>query len=242
MRIAVVQTRPVRGDVARNVAGHLELLQMAHSERAEVVVFPELSLSGYEPELARELALRAEDPRLDAFQEASDASGRLLAVGAPIRSAGKPCIGLVIFRPRMPRQVYSKRYLHEDELPFFVRGEHSSGVLETSPRIALAICYELSVPEHARAAFEQGAGIYLASVAKSAGGVERAQARLSDIAREHGVPALMANCVGPCGGFDSAGGSAVWDRQGRLLARLDDVHEGLLVLDTETEEARAVLA
>lgn len=229
----------MRGDVAANVERHLELVHLAVSRRAEVVVFPELSLTGYEPALARELALGPDDPRLDGFQELSDARGVTVAAGAPTRAEPRPRISLVIFRPRRPRSVYSKHHLHADEEPFFARGERPGGSVG---EIALAICYELFVPEHAEAALSGSANVYLASAAKTAAGVERAAERLSAIARQHGVFALLANCVGPSGDGPCAGGSAAWNRRGECLARLGDVDEGLLLLDTASGEAELVPA
>lgn len=236
MRIALVQTRPVRGDVAANLARHAELLEGALALGAELVVFPELSLTGYEPELAAELATAADDPRFDALQRTSDARGVTIALGAPIRAPPKPHIGLVLLQPRERRHVYAKRYLHADEEPYFTPGALSDGLLGTAPRVALAICYELSVPAHAEAALAAGVGVYLASAAKSAQGVEQTAARLSTLAREHGLATLLANSVGAAGGFECAGGTAAWNRRGELVARLGDAREGLLVFDTASEE------
>jgi predicted amidohydrolase len=100
----------------------------------------------------------------------------------------------------------------------------------------LAICYELSVPEHAEAAFKNEASAYIASVAKSADGVEKAGKRLSDIARKYSVPVLMSNCVGCCDNFENAGKTAAWNSDGLLIRQLDDAAEGILILDTNTQE------
>lgn len=239
MRIAVAQTRPVRGDIAANVAGHLGLVEHALQHGAEVVVFPELSLTGYEPALARDLALGADDPRLDGFQRVSDTRRITIAVGAPTPAGAKPCISLAVFQPGRARWLYSKQHLHADEEPYFAPGVGCAGFLEGQPRIALAICYELSVPEHAAAAFQGGAGVYLASVAKTARGVEQASTRLAALARQHAAPVLMANCVGPSGDGVCAGTSSVWNRRGELLAQLDGTSQGLLVFDSEEQRAFA---
>lgn len=62
--LAAAQTVPVPGDVAANVDQHRELARAAAVEGAEVVVFVELSLTGYELDLARELAFSEDDARL----------------------------------------------------------------------------------------------------------------------------------------------------------------------------------
>jgi predicted amidohydrolase len=240
MKIAVVQSRAVSGDIGANVVSHLEMADLAVAHGARFIAFPELSLTGYEPRLARELAIDLEDPRLDPFQQASDEHGICIAVGVPTRTEGKPRISLVLVHPRAPRSVYSKQFLHADEKPCFAPGPRTPGVLDTTPRIGLAICYELSVPEHAEATFKSGAEIYLASVAKPEPGVQASDPRLAGIAQEFGAPVLLANCVGTYDGAYCAGSSAVWNRRGERLARLDDTAEGLIVFDTESEEAVAV--
>ena len=100
----------------------------------------------------------------------------------------------------------------------------------------MAICYEISIREHAEAAFENGAEFYVASVAKSASGVEQANKRLADIAQTYGMPVLMSNCVGPSEDFVSAGNTAVWNKDGQLLSQLDDTNEGFIIYDTDTQE------
>ena len=46
--LAAAQTVPVRGDVEANLAQHVRLVRVAAEEKAQVLVFPELSLTGYE--------------------------------------------------------------------------------------------------------------------------------------------------------------------------------------------------
>lgn len=236
MKICAAQTRPITGDIPSNIAGHKRLLDLAVSGGAELVIFPELSLTGYEPRLARELATEPDDGRLEEFQRISDARLLTIGVGLPLRNGAGVSIGTVIFQPRRARQVYAKRYLDSDEEPFFVGGRSFVGLLGGGAKIALAICYELSVSEHAEDAFKRGAKIYFASAAKSAAQVEKASRRLSEIAREYSVTALMSNCVGRCDNFESAGGSAAWDDKGLLLGQLNDADEGILIVDTDTQE------
>ena len=136
---------------------------------------------------------------------------------------------------RGPWQVYSKMHLHADEEPYFVPGERSIDLVGGDARIALAICYEISVAEHAASAARRGAKVYLASVAKFASGIDAAYERLAAIAREHSMTVLMANCVGEADGQACAGRSAAWRSGGALVARLDDTEEGVLVVDTASE-------
>ena len=140
----------------------------------------------------------------------------------------------MLFQPHKSRQLYSKQHLHPDEEPYFVSGPSCHGLLDQGEKVALAICYELSVPEHAALAIENGAKIYLASVAKTAAGVDKAMIRLAEIARVNSIFALMANSIGMADGGECDGRSAVWNHQGTLLTQLDRSNEGVIVVDTDT--------
>lgn len=236
MKICVAQSRPFPGNIARNIEQHHRLIDTAVTHHPDLILFPELSLTGYEPTLARELAMEMGDGRLADFQTIADARQVTIGVGAPIIQADGICIGMVLFQPGRPRQLYAKKHLHADEEPFFVSGRSSVEFLGSNNQVALAICYELSVPAHAAHTHENGATIYMASVAKYARGVAAAHQRLAEIAREYGMTALMGNSVGLADGDLCTGNTAVWNAQGTRLGQLDDTHEGLLIFDTNSQE------
>jgi predicted amidohydrolase len=236
MRICVAQTRPIKGDIQSNIDNHKRLINLAISNGADMVFFPELSITGYEPELAEVLATHRDDRRFDVFQELANSRQIIIAVGVPTRNNPRPCISMVLFQPHKARQTYSKKYLHADEEPFFSGGQSSVGLIGESSNIALAICYEISVPEHAEQAFKSGAEIYVASVVKSVNAVEQASKRLSAIANQYSMTVLMSNCVGESGGDACGGKTAVWNDRGVLLGQLDDTSEGVLIFETDTQE------
>lgn len=135
----------------------------------------------------------------------------------------------------------SDQYLHEDEEPYFISGNTSPILRIKNQKIAIAICYEISVPAHCKTAYESGPNIYLASVAKSKPGVEKALDRLSQIANNYSMTILMANCIGLADGNECTGNSSVWNDRCALLAQLDDSHEGILILDTETQMVSEII-
>jgi predicted amidohydrolase len=234
MRVAVAQIRPFRGDILRNIEAHIQLIGLAGEVRADTIVFPELSITGYEPQLASGLATMAGDVRFDIFQTLSDKYQMTIGVGMPTTDGAGVRITELIFHPGEPRQAYHKRYLHADEEPFFICGTEA-GFLRAG-KIALAICYELSVPAHSEEAHRGGAEVYLVSVAKTKAGMAKAAETLADIARRYSMLVLVSNCAGHCDNFECGGGSAVWNREGVLLGQLDEMREGVLILDTGTGE------
>jgi len=236
MKIAVAQARPVKGDIQANISNHLKLIEQASLEGADAVFFPELSLTGYEPTLAKELAGNQDDPRFDVFQDFCDFKNLVIGVGMPTRSVAGNLISMIIFQPYGTRQIYSKQYLHVDEVPYFGKGQGQLYLNVGNSKIAPAICYELSVPHHAGNAYEEGATIYLASVAKTLKGAENAVDSLAGIAKKYSVITLMSNCVGLCDGVECAGRSSGWNSQGILLGQMDETSEGILIIDTEKQE------
>ena len=126
--------------------------------------------------------------------------------------------------------------MHSDELPYFVNGQHQLILKIDNKQVAPAICYESLLPEHSEKVFRSGAEIYIASVAKSANGVVKAFKHFPQIAKQYSMTVLMSNCVGQCDDFESVGKSSIWNKKGVLLAQLNDTNEGILIVDTETEE------
>jgi predicted amidohydrolase len=237
MRVAVVQTQPAACAVDVNVKAHETWVKKVAARGADMVFFPELSLTGYEPKHASRLALRADDIRLDVFQMLSSAFRITIGMGMPTASGADVRISMLVFQPSGSRIVYSKQFLHADELPYFVAGHGQITLPGPGGVVAPAICYESLLDEHCDAAVALGATIYVASVAKSARGVANAEAHYPSVARRHSLPVLMANCVGACEGFEAAGGSAVWNARGERIAHLPGAAgEGALLFDTAIAE------
>lgn len=237
MKICVVQTHPVKGDVASNIQNHLRFIRTAISKNARLIMFPELSLTGYEPELAKDLATNAEDERLNVFQDMSNANNIIIAVGIPTLEVETIRISMIIFQPNQARLTYSKQYLYPTEVGYFLPGHRQVYLDLGEGNIAApAICYELSAPAHSENAQRNNANIYMASVLNSLSGVDNDIEKLSQIARKYKMTTFMANYVGQSGGYQCAGKTSVWNDQGELIGQLNGKDEGLLMFDTATGE------
>ncbi len=225
MRICASQFRSSL-DVETNVARHVEVVRAAAQRGCDLVLFPELSLTGYRPAAAESLAIADDAEILAPLQEASERHQIVVAAGAPLHAAAGIEIAMIFFTPSQPRSSYAKRCLHVDEVPFFASGDRDLDLELAGARIAPAICYESLQPEHARAAKVRGATIYAASVAKPKAAIQRAHAHYAGL----GMAVVLANAVGEHEGLQAAGRSAAWDAKGRLIGALGD-EEGILVVD-----------
>jgi predicted amidohydrolase len=240
VKLCAAQLSPDTGNIERNVLKHAALIDLAVSHRASLIFFPELSLIGYEPKLVKDLATDAHDRRLDEFQALADARNIFIGVGLPTRSPEGIRITMILFQPHGERLAYAKQQLHPDELPFFVKGDEQLILPVGGHRFAPAICYESLQPNHADVAARNGADIYLASVAKPQRNVAKAYEHYPQMARQHSMTVLMANSVGQCDVFVSAGQSVIWNSSGDLVASMDDEAEGLVMFDTSTQEGSVI--
>lgn len=236
MNIAIAQIKPVKGDIPANIEKHNKFIGLASILNTDFIFFPELSLTGYEPELSEKLAVNKNDKRFDVLQQTSDQKMISFGVGVPTIAHNGICISMIVFQPKQPRILYSKQQLHEDELPYFKNGNEQILITLKNQKIAPAICYESLQMNHADEAIKLGAQIYVASVAKSQNGINKAYAHYPNIAKKYKIPVLMSNCIGECDNFISAGSSSVWNKEGELILQFGQQEEGIIILDTETEK------
>lgn len=234
MKICISQTKSEKGNIQKNILNHLKFVRHAIDLKSDLIVFPELSITNYEPDLAQELAIDIESNIFKPFQDLSDKHGITIGIGVPTKTAKGIQISMLIFQPKKEKITYSKQMLHQDELPYFVCGSNQTLLNITGVKVAFGICYETLQREHFLNAKNQDIDIYIASVAKPKNGIEKAYKHFPKIAREFNTPILMSNCIGSCDNFMSVGQSAAWNKKGALIAQLND-HQGLFIYDTKTE-------
>ena len=241
MKISVAQIKPFKGGVEKNITAHLELIELATTEKVSAVFFPELSITGYEPELAKSLATTQKDKRFDVFQKVSDLNNITIGFGVPTAGISKPLVSMILFQPNKERMTYSKQYLYQDEEQYFNNGKKPCFIQIENHKIAPAICYESSVSEHSDAAISQSATIYVAAVMTNPSGINKNLNVLSNLAKKHKIIVLMSNFVGISGGSESAGRSSIWNHKGELKGQMNSIEEGLLIYDTDTNCASVSL-
>jgi len=210
LSIAVAQPRCTAHDVAANAVAHAEAVRAAD---ARVVVFPEMSLTGYHLDA---VPVTPDDERLAPIVAACAETGTLALVGAPVPG---PHIGILAVDADGPRVAYGKVHLHDSEAAHFVPGEPT--VIDVDGwRLGLAVCRDTGFPEHAAATAALGMDGYVAGVVHHDHEAEVHGERARRVATDHGVWVATAAFAGPTGGgFDhTSGRSAIWSPTGKLLA------------------------
>ncbi len=233
--LAAAQTIPRRGDVDANIAQHLRFAQTAANEGVRTVVFPELSLTGYELDLAPVLAFSERDPRLTPLTEWAADHEMTLVVGAPVRMASRLYIGAFIISPQRTIDLYTKHHLGLGEEAVVHPGNLNPLVRVGGQSGAVAVCADANHPSHPAEAAQWGARNYLVSTFITPQELETKTAALKAYAVRHSMTVVFANYGGVTGGIASGGRSAIWTDQGKLVARLEGPGAGLAVAIEENE-------
>ena len=230
-RIAVAQTRPIKGDIEANIRNHIRFISNAAEQKANMIIFPELSLTGYEPVLAADLAIKADDKAFDLVRRLSSQHDITAVAGAPIvNTGGKPFIGSICFGS-FGQHVYLKQHLHPGEEKFFSNG-NEAGILNIKDTVVgLAICADIAHASHPEMTSRKGATIYAASVFVTPQGYDNDTGLLRSYALRYGMSIAMANFCGESGGMKSAGRSAIWDERGRLIIKAGEFDENLIIAE-----------
>jgi len=219
LTLAVAQSLPRPGDLPASIQHHVELATAAASAGAAMVVFPELSLTGYDLSLTPRDAIAPDDPRMAPLQALADAHHAVLVAGAPVLSPAGLHIGALVFAPNRPARKYLKVHLHHGEEVTFSPGLPSEPLRVGHEVVGLAICADIAHPEHARSAAELGCTVYAAGCFLTPTGYDADCRLLRGYAVGHGLTVLMANFGAPSSRWLSAGKSAVWSPEGGLLAQ-----------------------
>jgi NAD+ synthase (glutamine-hydrolysing) len=245
MRVALAQINATVGDIAGNEAKVREYLARAREAGAQLVLFPELVISGYPPEdlLLKEHFLA--DARAAVDRIAADAQGIVAVVGFPER-AEDAYNAAAICADGALRAIYRKVNLPNygvfDELRYFQRGPGGASIEIDGVKVGMTICEDIWVPgppmlDEALA----GARVVInisASPYQAGKGVEREQ-MIAQRARDNLAAVAFCALVGGQDELIFDGHSFVVDHNGTVIARAAQFAEELLVCDIDDAAAGA---
>ncbi len=236
--VALAQMAPRLGDLGANVARHLELISAAAAGGADLVVFPELSLTGYFlKDLVTETALRLDSPEVHALAEASRDVDAV--VGCILESDDHRFHNAVLYLSggavvHLHRKVYLPTYGLFDEARDLAPGNRfrafeaplSSAAPRRPWRVGVLICEDLWHPSSAYLLARAGVDLIICPSASPGRGVgqgsELGTAQSYDVitrtyAQLFTTYVVYCNRVGYEDGINFWGGSRVVDPEGHLV-------------------------
>lgn len=207
--------QPRRLDV--NVARVVELV--AAHPRADLVVFPELYLSGYQTTGLAELAIALDDARLAPVSRAAREHATGVIVGAIERlESGVANNALCFDSDGTLVHSYRKTHLFGIERDLFVAGERLDPVELGGIRLGVEICFDMEFPEVARslALADVQALVTISANMEPFAPDHAVYARAR--AMENGLPHLYVNRNGAESGLQFVGESVALDADARVIA------------------------
>ena len=248
-RVAIAQINPRLGDVAANLAIYEEQVRLAAKRGADLLLFPELSLTGYFlRDMVPNVALRLSAPEIDRLKKLS----RDMAFVAGLVEEGPDYRfynAAVYFDRGEVRHVHRKVYLPTygmfDEQRYFARGDRVRAFDTRFGRLALLICEDLWHPSTVYLAALDGALTVLCPSTSPLRGITEGEpqddnARYWEMinrayAETFGIFMVYGNRVGFEDGVGFWGGSEIVDPFGRRIAKAkyyeEDFIAGNIALD-----------
>ena len=243
MRLALAQINSVVGDIEGNAARVVDWLQQARDAAADLVLFPELVVTGYPPEdlLLRPGFVRAARGAVDEIAKA--AHGITVLVGAPYLDADLHNACYVLAHGEV-RCIYRKRYLPNygvfDEDRYFAPGNDLFLLRFGDVRIGPTICEDIWQPGPPATDLALGGAQLIANISASPFHVGKDREReemLRVRALDNSCFVALCNAVGGQDELIFDGHSVVLDDEGEVLARAAGFEEELLVVDVDPAAA-----
>jgi NAD+ synthase (glutamine-hydrolysing) len=242
VRLALAQINPVVGDLEGNRELILGRLAEARSNGADIVLFPELAVTGYPPEdlLLRPGFIRAAEESVERI--ARESRGTTLLVGAPrfdrdLYNACYVCSGGEV------KAVYRKRFLPNygvfDEDRYFAPGRDLILLEHGKTLIGPTVCEDMWQPGPPATELALAGAELLVNISASPFYVGRDREREEMFvtrARDNSCFIAFCNTVGGQDELIFDGHSCVIDDEGTVLARAPGFEEALLVVDVEPKE------
>src|SRR3954463_8371744 len=242
MRLALAQINPIVGDLDGNRKLILERLEAARTQGADLILFPELAVTGYPPEdlLLRPGFVRAAESCVEAI--AREARGTTVLVGAPHfdRDLFNACF---VLSGGEVKAIYRKRFLPNygvfDEDRYFAPGRDLILLEHGKTLVGLTVCEDMWQPGPPATDLALAGAELLANISASPFYVGRDREREEMFvtrARDNSCFIAFCNAVGGQDELIFDGHSVVIDDEGKVIVRAPGFEEALLLAAIEPQE------
>jgi NAD+ synthase (glutamine-hydrolysing) len=236
LKIVLAQLNFLVGDIEGNARRIIDEAK-AYTGKADVIVFPELAITGYPPE---DLLLRdhfIQRVKLAVGHIVSQVRDIHLVVGYPRRREGRLYNVAGVWRDGEILAEYEKHKLPNysvfDEKRYFSPGREAVTFELQGVRIGLSVCEDIWEVEPAAMSRAAGAQLLL-NINASPFHIGKAPEReelVRERARENNFPIIYVNLVGGQDELVFDGGSFVVNAEGQLIERLDFFSEARVCFD-----------
>lgn len=252
MKVAIAQIAPHLGDVKKNCDLHLFLVEKAKRKKVDLIIFPELSLTGYNlRDLVPDVAMKpAKDPIFRKLKILSQGISMVVGFveekerGLFFNSAAFLAKGKIA---HIHRKVFLPNYSMFEELRFFGQGHNFNTFLSPFGKTGLQICYDFLHYSSSYLLFVGGSELIIVISAAPGRGTSRNEGWETShmwelmgeaMSRFSQAFYFYANRVGVEDGKTFAGGSFIYNPAGQLIAKASYTEEELLIKEIDLKEIR----
>lgn len=241
MRIGIAQINPCVGDIENNAALIISYIHKALAQGVDLILFPELALTGYPPEdlLFRPALYTKIDRALKSIL--NESAGIQLVLGYPRRDGGKLYNSCAFIRDGVITATYDKMELPNygvfDEKRYFTAGTTACVVDLNGITAALTICEDIWSPRPAKLALEAGARLII-NINASPFHMHKALERDNILHTRHSetrLPVIYANMIGGQDELVFDGGSMLMNSEGEITYRAPFFKEDLYVINVNAD-------
>ncbi len=241
IKIAIAQFNPVLADLAENISKHTAIIKQAISEQADLIIFPELSLTGYSLKDATfDVAIDLKNPVLKPFYDLS--KNISIAAGIVELSERDELFNTQLFFEEgklitRHRKVYLPTYGVFEEERYFSSGRRLQSFNSRFGKMGMLICEDIWHPSSAQILALDGASIILVSAAGLTRGLDKAEKPenirswemlIRSMALTTTSYVIFSNRVGVEDGLMFWGGSEIVEPSGNTLVKADYYDETII--------------
>ncbi|MCF6189237.1 MAG: NAD+ synthase [Cocleimonas sp.] len=248
LTVSIAQINPTVGSFKQNTQLILDAITQAQLENADVVLFPELAITGYPPEdlLFRPAFIQKVEDTLVLIAKA--AKNITVVIGAPIMRKEKLFNAACVLRDGKITHEYAKQHLPNyrvfDEKRYFRCGKESVVIDIAGHKVGLLICEDIWMKTPAKDAKQAGAEalfVLNASPFRSHKTAERLTI-LKERSIDNDLPIVYANLVGGQDELVFDGESLVFDRAGQLIYQAPSFEAGIFTVDVPLDKSSKAIA
>jgi predicted amidohydrolase len=220
----------------RRTSDNVEIMVRMLEERpeADLVLFPELFMSGYTTTGIDELAVDPAGPEVGRVARAAKDNSTAVVFGAPERfGGGYANSSIYVDRNGSVAGIYRKAFLFGSEREAFVPGDELLVVDLGGSKAGLMICFDVEFPEVARALAQAGADLLLTISANMDPFGRDHHVFCTSRALENGLPHAYVNQIGTGEEFTFVGGTMALSADGDVLVETGSAAEEVLEVELE---------
>ena len=231
--VSIAQINPIVGSFKQNLQMISEAINTAKNDNADVIVFPELALTGYPPEdlLFRPTFIQKVEDTLQQIAKLS--SGITTIIGAPVIRNDKLYNMACVLRDGKNMFEYAKQHLPNyrvfDEKRYFNKGKENGIIEINGHKVGLLICEDIWKKPPAKKAKNAGAELLLVLNASPfrAGKTQERLNLLKERSSDNQIPIIYNNLVGGQDELIFDGESMVFNQKGELTFQAPSFETGL---------------